>query len=171
MSRADIDVALANGSELGRMMYRTIMWIAAVAILATSCSSTGADDDAPSSETTAAVASTETTTTTSVSTTTISATTSTEAVATTEAPSRTSTTTTTEPPDEVNPPEVEAWWCDTFEVAAGQSPTDFAQGLEDDFRHGYSDVPADNLEDAADQAALVSCNPEYGKAVADALRG
>jgi len=149
------------------MMFRTVSWIAAGAILAAACSGSGADDDSSSSETTAAAATTETAATTVASTTTISATTSTKAVTTTEAASTTSTT--TEPPGEVNPPDVEAWWCGAFEAAAGQSPVDFAQGLADDFRHGYTDMPAGTLEEGAEQVALVSCDPEYGRAVAEAL--
>ncbi len=77
--------------------------------------------------------------------------------------------TTTEPPGAVNPPDVEAWWCDAFEAAAGQDPAEFAHGLADDFRHGYTDMPADTLEEGAEQAALVSCDPEYGQAVAEAI--
>jgi hypothetical protein len=150
------------------MMFRAISWIAAAAILAAACSGTGADDDSSRSETTAAAATTETTATTVASTTTIPATTSSEAVTTTEAASTTSTTT-TEPPVEVNPPDVEAWWCGAFEAAAGQSPVDFAQGLADDFRHGYTDMPAGTLEEGAEQVALVSCDPDYGRAVAEAL--
>jgi hypothetical protein len=115
------------------------------------------------------VAPTETTGSTAAPTTTVSTTTSDALVATTPSTSSTSTTTTTEPPSEVNPPDVEAWWCNAFRDATAQSPADFAQGLADDFRHGYTDMPADYLDEAAVQAALVLCDPEYGRAVADAL--
>lgn len=159
-------------------MVKTFIWIAGVAIAVAACSGTGTEEGSSSPETTVAVAPSETTTptgatttTNSATTTTNSATTSTAAVTTTEAVSTTSTVTTTELPGEVNSPAVEAWWCGAFDSAAGQSPVDFAQGLADDFRHGYTDVPADSLEEAADQAALVSCDPEYGRAVADALGG
>ena len=150
------------------MMFRTISWIAAGAILAAACSGTGADGNSSNSETTAAAATTEPTATSVASTTTISATTSTEAATTTEATSTTSATT-TELPGAVNPPDVEAWWCSAFETAAGRDPAEFARGLADDFRHGYTDMPADTLEEGAEQAALVSCDPEYGQAVAEAL--
>jgi len=72
-------------------------------------------------------------------------------------------------PIEVNPPDVEAWWCDAFERAGDQSPDDFALWLTDDFRHGYSTMPAESLEAGAHQAALVQCDPGYGQAVAEAL--
>ena len=153
------------------MTVKTVSWIAAVAIAVAACSGTGTEEGSSSLETTVAIAPTEATAPTAPTTTTTSATTSTEAVTTTEAASTTSTATTTEPPGEVNPPDVEAWWCGAFDAATGQTPVDFAQGLADDFRHGYTDVPADTLEEAADQAALVSCDPEYGRAVADALGG
>jgi len=152
-------------------MVKTFGWIAAVALVVAACSGSGIEEGSSSPETTVAIAPNETTAPTGATTTTISATTSTEAVPTTEAASTTSTATTTEPPLEVNPPDVEAWWCSAFDGAAGRSPVDFAQGLADDFRHGYTDVPADTLEEAADQAALVSCDPEYGRAVSDALGG
>ena len=153
------------------MMVKTFSWIAAVAIVVAACSGTGTEDASSSLETTVAVAPTETTAPTAETTTTISAAPSTVAVTTTEAASTTSTATTTEPPLAVNPPDVEAWWCAAFDAAAGRSPVDFARGLADDFRHGYTDVPADTLEEAADQAKLVSCDPEYGRAVSDALGG
>lgn len=136
--------------------------------MAAACSGTGADEDSSSAETSAAAATTAATVATLAPTTTISATTSTEATTTTGATSTTSTST-TESPGEVNPPDVEAWWCDAFEAASGQDPAEFARGLADDFRHGYSDMPADTLEEGAEQAALVSCDPEYGQAVAEAL--
>lgn len=90
-------------------------------------------------------------------------------VTTTEGVSTTSTVATTVVPMEVNPPDVEAWWCAAFERAGDQSPDDFALGLTDDFRHGYSDMPAETLEIGAGQAALVQCDPGYGQAVAEAL--
>ena len=152
-------------------MVKTFGWIAAVAIVAAACSGTGTEEGSSSVEATVATSPTETTAPTAATTTTIPATTTTEAVTTTESASTTSTVTTTEPPGEVNPPDVEAWWCGAFDAAAGQTPVDFAQGLADDFRHGYTDIPAETLEEAADQAALVSCDPEYGLAVADALGG
>lgn len=152
-------------------MIKTFSGIAAVAIVVAACSGTVTEEDSSSLETTVAITPTETTAPTAATTTTIPATTSTEAVTTTEVASTTSTATTTEPPGDVNPPDVEAWWCGSFDAAAGQSPVDFAQGLADDFRHGYTDVPADTLEEAADQAALVSCDPEYGLVVAGALGG
>ena len=155
------------------MMFRMIGWIAAGAILAAACSGTGADEDSSRAETSAATATSAATvatlapTSTEV-TTTVEVTTTTEVATTTEATSMTSTST-TESPGEVNPPNVEAWWCDAFEAASGQDPAEFARGLADDFRHGYSDMPADTLEEGAEQAALVSCDPEYGQAVAEAL--
>ena len=163
--------ALVKRSGTGQMTVKTVSWIAAVAIVAAACSGTGTEEGSSSVETTVATSPTETTTPTAATTTTIPATTTTEAVTTTEAASTTSTATTTEPPGEVNPPDVEAWWCGAFDAAAGQSPIEFAQGLADDFRHGYTDMPAETLEEAADQAALVSCDPEHGRAVADALGG
>jgi hypothetical protein len=151
------------------MMVKTFSWIAAGAIVIAACSGTGTEEGSSNTDTTAASAATETTAPTPVPTTATPTTAPTELVTTTEPASTTSTTTTTEPPGEVNPPDVEAWWCSAFEVAAGQSPVDFAQALADDFRHGYSEVPADSLEEAADQAVLVACDPQYGRAVAAAL--
>ena len=151
-------------------MVKTFSWIAAGAIVIAACSGTGTEEGSSNTDTTAASAATETTSPTPVPTTTTSMTAPPEAVTTTEPALTTSTTTTTsEPPGEVNPPDVESWWCSAFEVAAGQSPVDFAQALADDFRHGYSEVPAGSLEEAADQAVLVACDPEYGRAVAAAL--
>jgi hypothetical protein len=150
-------------------MVKTFSWIAAGAIMIAACSGTSTEESSSNSDTTATSAATETTVPALVSTTTTSTTAPTEPVTTTEPASTTSTTTTTEPPGEVNPPDVEAWWCSAFEAAAGQSPVDFASALADDFRHGYSEVPADSLEVAADQAVLVACDPEYGRAVAAAL--
>lgn len=149
-------------------MVKTISWIAAGAIVIAACSGTATEEGSSSPATTAASPTTETTAPSAASTTTIPATTSTEAVTTTAEPT-TSTTTTTEPPGDVNPADIETWWCGAFEAAAGRSPTEFAQGLADDFRHGYTDVPAESLEEVADQAALVLCDPEYGQAVAEAL--
>jgi hypothetical protein len=169
--RAVANSALVKRSGSGQMMLKTFSWFAALAIVVAACSGTGTEEGSSSLETTFAIAPTETTAPTAATTTTISAATSTEVVTTTEAASTTSTATSTEPPGEVNPPDVEAWWCGTFDAAAGQGPVDFAQGLADDFRHGYTDVPADTLEEAANQAALTSCDPEYGRAVADALGG
>lgn len=150
-------------------MYRTIRWIAAGAVVVAACSGTGTEGDSLGPVTTASAEGAETTATTLASTTTIAETTSTAAVTTADATSTTSTTTTTEPTAETNPLDVEAWWCDAFDVAAGQDAAAFAQAVADDFRHGYSDMPADTLEEGAEQAALVSCDPEYGRAVADAL--
>ena len=149
------------------MMFRMIGWIAAGAILAAACSGTGADEDSSRAETSAATATSAATVATLAPTST-EVTTTVEVTTTTEATSMTSTST-TESPGEVNPPNVEAWWCDAFEAASGQDPAEFARGLADDFRHGYSDMPADTLEEGAEQAALVSCDPEYGQAVAEAL--
>lgn len=161
-------MALMNIGRPGQKMYRTISWIVAGTILVAACTGTDTEGDSPTSEATTVTTGVETTATTVASTTTVAETTSTEAVTTTVASSTTSTTT-TEPPRDVNPPDVEAWWCDVFDAAAGQDPVEFAQGLADDFRHGYSDMPADTLEESAEQAALVSCDPEYGRAVAEAL--
>lgn len=157
------------------MVAKTFMWIAALTIVMTGCSGAGTEEAPSSSETTADIAPTESSVPAVASTSTIPTTTSTVPVTTTAATSTSSssstTTSTTEPPQEANPQEVETWWCDAFQAAAGQSPTDFARGLADDFRHGYTDVPADTIEEAAGQAALVLCDPEYGRAVADALTG
>ena len=150
-------------------MVKTFNWIAAGAIVIAACSASGTAEGSSTTDTTAASSATETAVPTPVPTTTTSTTAPTELVTTTEPASTTSTTTITEPPGDVNPPDVEAWWCSAFEVAAGQSPVDFAKALADDFRHGYSEVPADSVEEAADQAVLVACDPEYGRAVAAAL--
>ena len=157
-----------------QMMAKTLSCIAAVSIVVAACTGAGTEEGSSISETTRTVAPTEATAPTVTSTTTISATTSIAPVTTVVATSTTSTTsssTTTEPPSEMNPPDVEAWWCGALREAGARNPADFAQGLADDFRHGYTDMPADTLEEAAGQAALVVCDPEYGRAVADALRG
>ena len=155
------------------MVAKTFTWIAALAVVMSACSSAGTEPGSSSPETTAAAPPIETSVSTTASTSTIPPTTSTTSVTTTAAASTSSSTTSTtsEPPGEVNPQDVETWWCDAFQDAAGQDPTDFARGLADDFRHGYADVPADTIEEAAGQAALVVCDPEYGRAVADALAG
>ena len=69
----------------------------------------------------------------------------------------------------MNPPEVEAWWCEAFAAAGDQSASDFAQALLDDFRHGYTSMPAETIVEGAEQAAIVQCDPEYGLAVAAGL--
>jgi hypothetical protein len=156
------------------MVAKTFTWMAALAVVMSACSSAGTEPGSSSPETTAAAPPTETSVSTTASTSTIPPTTSTVSVTTTAAVSTSSsstTSTTSEPPKEVNPQDVETWWCDAFRAAAGQDPADFARGLTDDFRHGYTDVPADTIEEAAGQAALVVCDPEYGRAVADALAG
>lgn len=177
--RQHADRVFVSRSGLGPMVAKTFMWIAALAMVMSACSSAGTGEVPSSSETTTAgvaptsgVAPTESSVSTMASTSSIPTTTSTVPVTTTAAASTSSsstTTSTTELPQEVNPQEVETWWCDAFRAAAGQDPTDFARALADDFRHGYTDVPADTIEEAATQAALVLCDPEYGREVADAL--
>ena len=119
--------------------------------MAAACSGTGAEDDSSSPETTVAVATTETTAPTAG----IDDHNLSDDINRGRDNHRSGIDDfhrhTTEPPGEVNPPDVEAWWCGAFEAAAGQSPVDFAQGLADDFRHGYTDVPADTLEEGAEQ--------------------
>lgn len=149
-------------------MIKWMRVMAAGSLLVAACSGSDAGDGTS----TQAPAETPTTVleaTTPSSTTTAAAVTTTVPATTTTTVADTTTTSTTVPPVDVNPPEVEAWWCDAFDAAGGQSATDFAQALLDDFRHGYSSMPAETIADGAEQAAIVQCDPEYGQAVAAVL--
>jgi hypothetical protein len=103
-------------------------------------------------------------------------TTTTAAFTSTLAPTTTvaaGSSTTTAPMIEANPPDVEAWWCAAIgrAAAAGSAPQDFAQDFDDDLRYGYTDAPVETVEQAAAQLERVQCDPDYARAVADALVG
>ena len=82
-------------------------------------------------------------------------------------------TTSSEPPTEVNPADVEAWWCAAMAraIAAGTAPQDFARNFDDELRHGYTEAPVETVEDAAGQLERLQCEPAFAEAVADALIG
>ena len=171
----DPDTFRAEGysDSAGATMTRLIQTMAAAVLVISAC---GASDvaEAPSTQPTSSTAvslSGETTTRPPSATlpSTSTPTMTSVVVTTTYGLSTTSTVTTTVTPIEVNPPDVEAWWCDAFERAGDQNPDGFALWLTDDFRNGYSTMPAESLEAGANQAALVRCDPEYGQAVAEAL--
>lgn len=153
----------------GVAMTRLIQAMAVVVLVVSACGGSDAAQEPPTELTSPTAASASTSTTTTLAAPTEPSTSTTVAVTTTDDLTTTSTVTTTEAPIEMNAPDVEAWWCDAFDRAEGQSPEDFALGLSDDVRHGYSDMPAETLEDGAGQAALVQCDPGYGQAVAEAL--
>lgn len=158
-----------RSDAVGVAMTRLIQAMAVAVLVVSACGGSDAAPEPSTELTSSTAASLPAPTPTTLAEATEPSTSTTVVVTTTDDLATTSTVTTTEAPIEVNAPDVEAWWCDAFDRAGDQSPEDFALGLSDDVRHGYSDMPAETLEDGAAQAALVQCDPGYGQAVAEAL--
>lgn len=158
----------------GNGMAKAIGLLAAVVLVATACSaSSEPEPTAEERSSTSGLAAATTTTTKPApapTSTSVAATTSTEAPTTTVF---TDSSTTTILDAETNPPNVESWWCETIERAtvAGLASEDLARDFDDELRHGYSDAPVETVEEAVAQLELVQCDPDYAKAVADALVG
>lgn len=155
-------------------MTKAIGLLAALVLVAAACAASSEPEPTAEAGTSTSGLAAATTTTIepapAPTSTSVAATTSTETPTTTVF---TGSSTTTTLDAETNPPDVENWWCATIERAtvAGLASEDLARDFDDEFRHGYSDAPVETIEEAVAQLGLVQCDPDYAKAIADALVG
>ena len=159
----------------GNVMTKTIGLIAVLGLVVVGCSA-AAEPGPPAEATTGTPGLVTTTTTTAPTPTRETTSTSVETTTSTQAPTTTlvaDSTTTTAVVAEMNPPDVETWWCTAIKgaAAAGTAPEDFARDFDDEFRHGYTDAPVETIGEAADQLGRVQCAPDYAAAVIAALAG